>query len=79
MFFPPPRVAALCDADGAKLITRRDDCEEVISGRLKAYERQTLPLTEHYRAKGQLREINGDQAPDAVGDETLSVIDGHCL
>jgi len=79
VYFQPPRVADLCDVDGAKLTTRRDDCEEVISERLKAYERQTLPLAEHYRAKGQLREINGDQDPDAVSAQTLSVIDGHCV
>ncbi len=79
VYFQPPRVADLCDVDNAKLMTRKDDCEEVISERLKAYERQTLPLTEHYKAKGQLREINGDQEPDAVSAATLSVIDGHCL
>ncbi len=79
VYFQPPRVADLCDVDGAKLLTRRDDCEEVISERLKAYERQTLPLAEYYGAKGQLREVNGDQDPEAVSAETLSVIDGHCL
>jgi adenylate kinase len=79
VYFQPPRVADLCDVDGAKLMTRRDDCEEVISERLKAYERQTLPLADYYRAKGQLREINGDQDPEAVSAETVSVIDGHCV
>ena len=79
MYFQPPRVADLCDVDGAKLLTRRDDCEEVISERLKAYERQTLPLADYYRAKGQLVEINGDQDMNAVTAEALKVIDGHRL
>jgi adenylate kinase len=77
--FQPSRVADLCDVDGAKLTTRRDDCEEVISERLKAYERQTLPLVDYYRAKGQLVEINGDQDMNAVTSEALKVIDGHRL
>lgn len=79
VYFQPPRVADLCDVDGAKLVTRRDDCEEVISERLRAYERQTLPLADYYRAKGQLVEINGDQDMNAVTAEALKVIDGHRL
>jgi len=78
-YFQPPRVADLCDVDGAKLLTRRDDCEEVISERLKAYERQTLPLADFYRAKGQLVEINGDRDMNAVTADVLKVIDGHRL
>src|SRR5271154_6575954 len=34
----PPRVDELCDVDGSKLVIREDDREEVISGRLSAYE-----------------------------------------
>ncbi len=79
VYFQPPRVADLCDVDGAKLVTRRDDCEEVISERLKQYEKDTLPLVEYYRAKGQLREVNGDQDSNAVSREALKVIDGHRL
>jgi len=79
VYFQPPRVADLCDVDGAKLLTRRDDCEEVISERLKAYERQTLPLADFYRAKGQLVEINGDRDMNAVTADVLKVIDGHRL
>ena len=79
VYFQPPRVADLCDVDGAKLVTRRDDCEEVISKRLQAYERQTLPLTEYYRAQGHLVEINGDQDTNAVSAAVLKIIDGHRL
>ncbi len=79
IYFSPSRVADLCDIDGAKLITRRDDCEEVISERLKAYERQTLPLTEYYRSKGQLYEIDGDRDVKKVSAEALSIVDGHRL
>lgn len=77
--YSPPRVADLCDADGARLITRRDDCEEVISERLKAYERDTLPLIEYYRAKGQLVEVDGSRGMDEISVEALKLIDGHRL
>ncbi len=75
VYSQPPRVANTCDVDGSKLIARKDDSEEVVSERLKAYERQTLPLIEYYRGKGRLREIDGDQAPEKVTAEVLHAID----
>jgi adenylate kinase len=78
VFSQPPRVADVCDIDGSMLTTRRDDCEDVISARLQAYERQTLPLTEYYRSRGALHEINGDQDLDAVTGSVLSLVEnGH--
>ncbi len=77
VYFSPPRVADLCDVDGARLITRRDDCEEVISERLKAYERDTLPLIQYYRNKGQLQEIDGSRGVNEISAEALKLIDGH--
>ena len=79
IYFSPPRVDELCDLDGSKLVTRRDDCEEVISERLKAYERDTLPLIEYYRSKGQLVEIDGSRGMEEISAEALKLIDGHCL
>src|SRR5271167_4290928 len=49
--FQPPRVDELCDCDGTKLVIRDDDREEVISGRLAAYETQTRPVAQYYRAQ----------------------------
>ncbi len=79
IYFSPPRVDQLCDADGSKLSTRRDDCEEVISERLKAYERDTLPLIEYYRSKGQLIEVDGSRGMDEISAEALKLIDGNRL
>lgn len=75
VYFQPPRVADTCDVDGSELVTRKDDSEEVIAERLKAYERQTLPLIDYYRRQGRLREIDGDQALEQVTAETLRAIE----
>jgi adenylate kinase len=75
IYFQPPRVAGVCDVDGAVLETRRDDREEVIIERLKAYEQQTLPLADYYRRRGRLLEVNGDLAPDDVTAEALKAIE----
>ena len=40
--------------DGSKLVTRDDDREEVISERLTAYETQTKPVADYYRAQRRL-------------------------
>jgi adenylate kinase len=78
--FQPPRVSGVCDVDGAALITRKDDTEAVISERLKAYERQTRPLTDYYRAQGRLRVLQGEKDPDTVTAETLKAIEhGHTV
>ncbi len=73
--FQPPRIADICDVDGAQLVTRSDDCEEVIAERLKAYERQTLPLADYYRGRGRLVVVNGEQAADVVTAGILGAIE----
>jgi adenylate kinase len=75
VYFQPPREAERCDLDGAGLVVRRDDREEVISERLKAYKRQTLPLVEYYRAQGRLHEVDGTQPMETVMDKAMSIIE----
>jgi len=75
VYFQPPRVADTCDVDGSKLVTRKDDSEEVIAERLKAYERQTLPLIDYYRRQGRLREVDGEQDPNKVTAEAFRAIE----
>src|SRR5271170_7124743 len=74
----PPLVNGLCDVDGSKLVIREDDREEVISGRLAAYETQTRRVADYYRAQGKLVAINADRTMDEVTVEIFEVIDGHC-
>lgn len=47
-----PVISMVCDYDGATLIVRDDDREEVIRERLAAYDRQTLPLLAYFRDGG---------------------------
>jgi adenylate kinase len=61
-------VEGVCDLDGETLIVREDDKEAVIRGRLDAYDRQTRPVLEYFRAAGhQVIEVNAsDDAPETV-------------
>lgn len=60
----PPRVDGVCDVDGAELLTREDDREEVIRQRLKAYKELTGPVLDWF--KDQVRTVDGSLPPDLV-------------
>ncbi|MGE4132319.1 MAG: adenylate kinase [Bdellovibrionales bacterium] len=62
----PPMKEGECDICGGEVIQRADDKEEVITTRLKAYEDNTKPLKEYYRAKGNYVEINGTGSTEEV-------------
>lgn len=80
IYYQAPRVPDTCDVDGSKLAMRKDDSEDVISERLKAYERQTLPLTEYYKARGRLQVLDGNREPEVIAVEALKAIEnGHSL
>jgi adenylate kinase len=70
----PTKVTGVCDFDGTKLKVRPDDSESVIYERLKVYEETTLPLVDYYRAKGLLKEIDGNLPVDLVMAKTARVI-----
>ena len=51
--FHPPKVDELCDLDGEPLVIRDDDRESVIRERLDAYEAQTHPVLQYFKAAGR--------------------------
>jgi adenylate kinase len=60
----PPKVPGVCDLDGARLVVRDDDREEVIRERLDEYEKQTRPLIDFFRETGKrLYEIDASHDP----------------
>ena len=80
VYYQPPKVQGICDVDGTPLVARPDDAEEVISERLKAYEKLTLPLVEYYGARHRLIEVNGDQPVEEVAAQVFSALEnGHRL
>ena len=72
----PPKVAGVCDLEGAALIIREDDREEVIRERLDAYEKQTRPLIEFFRETGKrLYDVDAShEVPEAVFRKVLALI-----
>lgn len=64
----PPRIANVCDRDGAALAIRDDDQEPVIRERLDEYSSRTQPLLEYFRLAGsRLFEVDAShEGPAAV-------------
>jgi adenylate kinase len=75
IYFQPPKDDELCDIDGTPLVSRRDDSEDVVAERLRAYEQLTLPLVDYYGAKGRLVEVNGDQPVENVMAQAFKAIE----
>ena len=75
IYFQPPKEKGVCDVCGTQLFQRVDDTEEVISERLKSYERQTLPREDFYRKQRRLRRINGEQHVEQVMAEMFRAIE----
>lgn len=71
-----PSEPKACELCGGELVQREDDTTATVMHRLAVYARQTQPLIEYYRAKGLLREVDGNAAPGAVFDEVSKLLEG---
>jgi adenylate kinase len=74
--FNPPREAGRCDACGAKLIQREDDQEERIRTRMETYRRDTEPLIDFYRPRGQVHAVDALATMDEVTTRIKAVLAG---
>jgi adenylate kinase len=54
---------------------REDDTPEVIDRRLELYHRETAPLIEYYRTRGNLVGVHGDRSIDAVFAEIQEALE----
>lgn len=76
IYLQPPKSDTVCDVDGAPLVQRADDAEQVFHERMRTYESLTAPVLAHYRQSGRLVEVNGDQSVDGVSAEILKAVEG---
>jgi adenylate kinase len=67
----PPKVDEVCDIEGAALVQRVDDTEQVFAERMRSYEALTTPVIEHYRALGRFAEVDGDRP---IGEVAAGIV-----
>ena len=73
--FQRPKTDGVCDVCGATEFTRRkDDNEETVRARLKAYREQTAPILPYYEEKGLLRRVDGMADVDEVARQIEAVL-----
>ena len=72
--YQPPKVTAVCDICGGKLVVRSDDTEETVRERLRVYHKQTAPVKEYYRERGFLREVEGCGTPSDIYKRVVEVM-----
>jgi adenylate kinase len=70
----PPKKAGFCDKEGAALITRADDKEQVVKDRLKNYLDLSRPVLARYQ-DGDYHEIRGDRSPSYIFEEITGILE----
>ena len=62
-----------CDTCGGRVRQRDDDTEEAVERRLDLYERETVPIVEHYRENGLLMTVDGVGEGDEVFERLVKL------
>ena len=76
--FKRPKVPEVCDVCGsAGFVRRKDDNEQVVRARLKAYHAQTEPLIDYYARRGKVRSVDGMADIETVAREIGQALDGE--
>jgi adenylate kinase len=75
IYAKPPKVEGICDLEGAALVQRADDTEEVFAERMKSYAALTEPVVDHYRSQGRFAEVDGDQPIEVVSAGIIAAVE----
>ncbi len=76
IYVKPARNGSVCDNDGTPLQVRLDDREEVIRERIQAYDRETRPVMDYFRLRGQkVYEVDGTREPERVAADLVGILE----
>jgi adenylate kinase len=75
VFMNPPERDGFCDVEGAALVQRADDTEEVFKERMRAYAALTAPVVEHYRALGRFADVDGDRPIQTIAAGIVAAVE----
>ncbi len=70
----PSKKEGVCDREGAALVQREDDKEDVMRKRFTAYDEQTLPVMDFFRGNGYrlIGVVGGNGAPEELTSQILA-------
>ena len=75
VYMNSPKRDGFCDIEGAALVQRADDTEEVFKERMRVYEGLTAPVIEHYRALGRFAEVDGDRPIGVIAAGIVAAVE----
>jgi adenylate kinase len=75
VYMNPPKKDGFCDVEGAALVQRADDTEEVFKERMRAYAALTAPVVDHYREQGRFAEVDGDRPISAIAAGIVAAVE----
>jgi adenylate kinase len=75
IYMNPPKKDGFCDLEGAALVQRADDTEEVFKERMRAYQALTAPVVDHYRELGRFAEVDGDRPIAAIAAGIVAAVE----
>ena len=70
----PPKIIDYCDICDTKLITRKDDTEEIARERFVTYEKETAPLYNYFKQMGILKELKADKSISEIWEDLKEII-----
>ena len=73
----PPKRPGVCDRDATPLVQRPDDQPDAVRRRLAEYENKTALLTDYYKPRGILRNIEGVGTPEEVEGRIAAALRDH--
>lgn len=75
IIFMPPSKAGVCDHCGGELYQRDDDKPDAVRERLSVYRERSLPVLQHFRKKGLVKDIDGEGTPETVYQRVRSLLE----
>ncbi len=75
VYMNPTKKDGFCDVEGAALVQRADDTEEVFKERMRAYAALTAPVVDHYREQGRFAEVDGDRPISLIAAGIVTAVE----
>ncbi len=75
LHFDPPGKEGVCDRCKENLVQREDDKQETITKRFETYEKETLPLVEHYKSAKLLRTVDAGRSVEETFAQIRDILD----
>ena len=69
-----PQIESTCDNCGGKLYQRSDDNLESFATRYTTYLEKTEPIIEHYKEKGVLKTVDGNDTVENIFNKIDEII-----